>query len=84
MGAGIKGLRRAAVNDYVAWFEGVCEPVNPGGTAPLGAIVKDEEGTVLLAEGRVVGKGEGMLNNVAEYAAIIRFFEYTSPNAFDP
>jgi len=67
---------RGARNDYVAWFDGACEPINPGGTATSGAIVKDNEGTVLLAEGRLVGKGEGMSNNVAEYAAIIRVFEY--------
>src|ERR1035437_7339709 len=73
---GVEDLRRSVMNDYVAWFDGACEPVNPGGTATSGAIVKDEEGTVLLAEGRLVGKGEGMSNNVAEYAAIIRVFEY--------
>lgn len=33
------------LNDYVAWFDGACGPVNPRGTAPFGAIVKkDEEG----------------------------------------
>jgi len=53
-----------------------CEPVNPGATASSGAIVKDKEDTVLLEEGRLVGKGAGMSNNVAEYAAIIRAFEY--------
>ncbi len=64
------------MNDYVAWFDGACEPVNPGGTATSGAIVKDKEGSVLLEEGRLVGKGGGMSNNVAEYAAIIRVFKY--------
>ena len=64
------------MNDYVAWFDGACEPFNPGGTATSGAIVKDKDGTVLLEEGRLVGNGGGMSNNVAEYAAIIRVFEY--------
>jgi ribonuclease HI len=64
------------MNDYVAWFDGACEPFNPGGTATSGAIVKGNDGTVLLEEGRLVGKGEGMSNNVAEYAAIIRVFKY--------
>jgi ribonuclease HI len=67
------------MNEYVAWFDGACEPVNPGGTAVSGAIVKAKEGTVLLEEGRLVGNGEGMSNNVAEYAAIIRVFEYLIP-----
>jgi ribonuclease HI len=64
------------MSDYVAWFDGACEPVNPGGTATSGAIIKAKEGTVLLEEGRLVGKGSGMSSNVAEYAAIIRVFEY--------
>jgi ribonuclease HI len=64
------------MNDYVAWFDGACGPVNPGGTATSGAIVKDKEGTVLLEEGRLVGKGEEMSNNLAEYAAVIRVFNY--------
>jgi ribonuclease HI len=64
------------MNDYVAWFDGACEPFNPGGTATSGAIVKDKDGTVLLEEGRLVGNGGGMSNNIAEYAAIIRLFKY--------
>ena len=64
------------MNDYVAWFDGACEPFNPGGTATSGAIVKDKEGTVLLEEGRLVGEGEAMSNNRAEYEAIILVFKY--------
>jgi ribonuclease HI len=36
------------MNEYVAWFDGACEPVNPGGKATSGAIIKGKEGTVLL------------------------------------
>jgi ribonuclease HI len=64
------------MNEYLAWFDGACEPVNPGGTATSGVIVRDKEGTVLLKEGRLVGKGEAMSNNVAEYSAIIQVFQY--------
>jgi hypothetical protein len=28
------------MNEYVAWFDGACGPVNPGGTATSGAIAK--------------------------------------------
>jgi hypothetical protein len=31
---------RSKMIDYKAWFDGACEPVNPGGTATSGAIVK--------------------------------------------
>ena len=64
------------MNDYIAWFDGSCGPVNPGGTATSGAIIKGKDGTVLLEEGRMVGSGSEMSSNVAEYAAIIRVFEY--------
>ena len=53
------------MNDYMAWFDGSCGPVNPGGTATSGVIVKGKDGTVLLKEGRLVGKGEGMSNNTS-------------------
>jgi len=53
------------MNDYIAWFDGAREPVNPGGTATSGVIVKGKDGTVLLKEGRLVGKGEGMSNNTS-------------------
>jgi ribonuclease HI len=45
------------MSEYVACFDGACEPVNPGGTATSGAIIKDKEGAVLLKEGRWVGVG---------------------------
>ena len=41
----------------LAWFDGACEPVNPGGTATLGVVIKDNDGTVLLKEHGLVGKG---------------------------
>ena len=66
---------------YKAWFDGSCGPVNPGGTAKSGVIVKDEEGTVLLEESRLVGTGPGMSNNVAEYAAVNRVFQYIIPRS---
>ena len=29
-------------NEYLAWFDGACGPVNPGGTATFGVVVKDD------------------------------------------
>ena len=34
--------RRSTINEYLAWFDGACEPVNPGGTATFGVVVKDQ------------------------------------------
>lgn len=64
--------------EILAWFDGACEPVNPGGTSSFGVIVKGENGTVLLRDHRVVGKGKAMSNNVAEYAGVLRILRYLS------
>jgi ribonuclease HI len=64
------------MNEYIAWFDGACEPLNPGGTASFGVIVKGADGTVLLREHGVVGKGKAMSNNVAEYAGVLHILKY--------
>jgi len=65
------------MNEYLAWFDGACEPVNPGGTASFGVIVKDDR-AVLLKEHGLVGKGSKMSNNVAEYAGVLHILKYLS------
>src|ERR1017187_6419077 len=65
-------------NEYLAWFDGACRPVNPGGTASFGVVVKDGDSTVLLKENGLVGKGSGMSNNVAEYAGVLHVLKYLS------
>jgi ribonuclease HI len=52
-----------------AWFDGACEPRNPGGTASYGVLIK-QHGVVLLERNGIVGKGYGMTNNVAEYEGL--------------
>jgi ribonuclease HI len=66
------------MNEYLAWFDGACEPVNPGGTASFGVIVKGVDGTVLLRDHGVVGIGKDMSNNVAEYAGVRHILKYLS------
>jgi ribonuclease HI len=58
-------------NEYTAWFDGACGPVNPGGTATYGVMIKDQEGTILVWEHGLVGKGGAMSNNVAEYGGVL-------------
>ena len=53
------------------WIDGACEPKNPGGTACTGYLIKKDGKTLAKCYG-VVGKGEDMTNNVAEYHALIR------------
>ena len=52
------------------WIDGLCEPVNPGGTACTGYVIKAKSETIALSS-KVIGTGEGMTNNVAEYTALI-------------
>jgi len=60
-----------------AWFDGACEPVNPGGHAACGALVK-VDGRTLLQKGIYIGHGPGLSNNVAEYAGCLQVLKYIS------
>jgi ribonuclease HI len=66
-----------------AWFDGACEPVNPGGTSSYGAVVM-QDGTALWQHAAVhSGPGPGSTNNVAEYAGLIAVLEYLIAGGFD-
>lgn len=52
------------------YFDGACEPINPGGTASYGWLLKKNGKTIDSGSG-IVGTGEGMTNNVAEYYGLI-------------
>src|SRR5256885_12642180 len=54
----------------VVYVDGLCEPMDPGGTATYGYVIRNEAGRVIARKSGVVGKGSGMSNNVAEYAAL--------------
>jgi ribonuclease HI len=51
-----------------AWFDGCTEPVNPGGHAAWGALVR-VDGIDVYSAGGYCGFGSQMSNNVAEYSA---------------
>lgn len=53
-----------------AWFDGVCEPKNPGGFAAYGIHV-EVDGAVVARRGAYVGNGPLYSNNVAEYSGFI-------------
>lgn len=55
---------------YIAYFDGACEPRNPGGTASYGAVIYDNEELIWKCS-EIYGRGEHTSNNVAEYAALI-------------
>jgi|25BtaG_2_1085352.scaffolds.fasta_scaffold06575_2 ribonuclease HI len=52
-----------------AWFDGVCEPKNPGGHGAYGVYIRSKH--IDWKEGVYVGYGETISNNVAEYSGFI-------------
>jgi len=56
------------------WIDGCCYPVNPEGTACAGYVIK-RKGLTIAKGSKIVGKGKGMTNNVAEYQALITVLE---------
>lgn len=61
------------------WFDGCCEPVNPGGHSSFGIVIMNGE-TALLRESGYCGHGPGSSNNVAEYSGFVRGLEFLIEN----
>lgn len=57
------------------WFDGVCEPVNPGGHAAWGIRVC-VDGAEVHTAGGYVGCSKEMSNNVAEYSGFCAVMRY--------
>ena|ERR1700728_4240574 len=57
-----------------AWFDGCCEPRNPGGHAAWGAIICRGNETIWQQSG-YCGVGPKISNNVAEYSGVAAILE---------
>jgi ribonuclease HI len=69
-----------------AYFDGCCEPVNPGGTASYGAVIfVDGERVWECSElfVPVLGKEKHTSNNVAEYSGFLSILEWLLANNLD-
>lgn len=57
-------------------FDGLCEPVNPGGVATFGFVIS-KDGHILAREHAFLAEGRGASNNSAEYGGLMgsRYFE---------
>jgi ribonuclease HI len=64
---------------YRCWFDGACEPVNPGGKASYGIYIECD-GQQIYEASCVVGSGPLMSCNVAEYAGIAGVFDFLLTN----
>lgn len=63
------------------WFDGACEPVNPGGQASYGYIIR-ENGEIIQTGKGVIGKGPLMSCNVAECVALHKALNWLFANNF--
>jgi ribonuclease HI len=61
------------------YFDGLCRPENPGGTAAYGYVIYKDGKKVKRGSG-IVGSGAGMTNNVAEYSALKHAVEWVIHN----
>ena len=57
------------MSNITAYVDGLCQPKNPGGVASYGFAIYSDH-MKLTEKAGVIGKGSGMSNNVAEYAAL--------------
>jgi ribonuclease HI len=62
------------------YFDGLCQPCNPGGTACFAFIVKNEQGNTIYNEYGLAAHNS--TNNVAEYTAIIKALEWLITNNY--
>ena len=64
---------------FECWFDGCCEPVNPGGTASYGAVIFENGERVWQCSEifyPVSGREKETSNNVAEYAGFLSILNY--------
>jgi ribonuclease HI len=67
-------VKKETIPKIKAWFDGACEPRNPGGHAAWGILLK-VNGVTIVERGDYVGVGAEMSNNVAEYGGAIAVLE---------
>ncbi len=68
----------------ILYFDGLCEPRNPGGVATYGYLILDG-GIRIREESGLVGAGmlgDDVSNNVAEYTAMIKGLEYLASRGY--
>jgi ribonuclease HI len=63
--------------DFVGYFDGACEPTNPGGTMAFGAVVIRGGERIWQSSGIAVSPPTGpTTNNLAEYTALVQLLGY--------
>jgi len=66
-------------NRLLIFFDGLCEPINPGGVATWGFLIIQEKMEVtheLVRKCGVIGAGKKMTNNIAEFKALLEALKF--------
>lgn len=63
------------------YFDGSCEPMNPGGTMGFGTLIK-RDGVRIFENSEAVAAAPGNTNNIAEYQAMIIGLKWLIENGF--
>lgn len=69
------------------FFDGLCQPINPGGIACYAYVVKDRgSGATLKSEHGLAAEpfSPDATNNVAEYTALIKALEWLAASGLEP
>jgi ribonuclease HI len=66
----------------VAYFDGLCAPVNPNGFGACGCLIKHNN-RLILKKGFFIGVGEGMSCNVSEYLGFINLLKFLKKKNFN-
>ena len=66
--------------NYIAYFDGATEPVNPGGACGIGSLILDSLKNRLLEYSHFIPMNKSNSNNVAEYLAFIKILEWFEEN----
>jgi uncharacterized protein YukJ len=69
--------RNSNKNQIQVYFDGLCQPCNPGGTACYAFIVKNGDHTIHTKYGLAA---DHSTNNVAEYTGLIRALQWLLEN----
>lgn len=67
------------IRKITVWYDGACEPINPGGHAGYGFVIKEEE-KILYSFSGYLSPGHNTSNNVAEYMGLISALEWLLRN----
>ncbi len=67
--------------EIYVYFDGLCQPINPGGIACYAFLIKNDGRTIYKERGLAAEPfSEGATNNVAEYTALVKALEWLVAN----